>query len=208
MPDWARGRMNATIIMVSQAATALGSLVWGAAAAITGVFSTFLAAFGLAVVVMIITRLPAFRLSIDFTTNLNLEPAPFTIFSNNLTQPHESQKGPLSIITEFEVDADRREEFLDLAGRARLIYLRNGAYGWHLKENLAQPNSFQVEVIVPSWTHNLRKRERVTKDEMEILNKLYGLHLGPNPPEEWTSLHLDREVLARANPQKSHESGR
>ena len=29
MPDWARGRMNATIIMVSQAATALGSLVWG-----------------------------------------------------------------------------------------------------------------------------------------------------------------------------------
>ena len=199
MPDWARGRMNATIIMVSQAATALGSLVWGVAAATTGVVYTFLAASGLAIAVMIITRLFAFRLSIDFTTNLNLEPAPFTIFSNNLTQPHESQEGPLSITTEFQVDADRREEFLDLAGQARLIYLRNGAYGWHLKEDLAQPNSFQVEVIVPSWTQNLRKRERVTKNEMEILDKLYGLHLGPNPPEEWTSLHLDKEVLARAS---------
>ena len=197
MPDWARGRMNATIIMVSQAATALGSLVWGVAAATTGVVYTFLAASGLAIAVMIITRLFAFRLSIDFTTNLNLEPAPFTIFSNNLTQPHESQEGPLSITTEFQVDADRREEFLDLAGQARLIYLRNGAYGWHLKEDLAQPNCFQVEVIVPSWTQNLRKRERVTKNEMEILDKLYGLHLGPNPPEEWTSLHLDKEVLAR-----------
>ena len=29
MPDWARGRMNAAIIMVSQAATALGGVVWG-----------------------------------------------------------------------------------------------------------------------------------------------------------------------------------
>jgi MFS family permease len=208
MPDWARGRMNATIIMVSQAATALGSLVWGAAAATTGVFSTFLAASGIAIAVMVITRFPAFRLSIDFTTNLNLEPAPFTIFSNNLIQPHESQEGPLSITTEFQIDADRREEFFDLASEARLIYLRNGAYGWHLKEVLARPNSFQVEVIVPSWTQNLRKRERVTKNEMEILDKLYGLHRGLNPPEEWTSLDLDKEVLARANPQKSRESGR
>jgi hypothetical protein len=183
--------------MVSQAATALGSLVWGAAAATTGVVYTFLAASGLAIVVMVVTRLSAFRLSIDFTANLNLEPAPFTIFSNNLIQPHESQEGPLSITTEFQVDPNRREEFFNLASKARLIYLRNGAYGWHLKEDLAQPNSFQVEVIVPSWTQNLRKRERVTKNEMEILDKLYGLHLGPNPPEEWTSLHLDKEVLAR-----------
>jgi hypothetical protein len=47
--------------------------------------------------------------------------------------------------------------------------------------------------------NTLRKRERVTKNEMEILDKLYGLHRGLNPPEEWTSLHLDKEVLARAD---------
>ena len=36
MPDWARGRMNAAIIiMVSQAATALGGVVWGGSAAVT-----------------------------------------------------------------------------------------------------------------------------------------------------------------------------
>jgi hypothetical protein len=127
MPDWARERMNATIIMVSQAATALGSLVWGATAATAGVVVTFLAAAGLAIVAMIITRL----------------------------------------------------------------------HGWHLKEDLARPNSFQIEIIVPSWTQNLRKRERITKNEMEIIDKLHRLHLGPNPPEEWTSLRLDKEVLSR-----------
>ena len=36
MPSWSRGRMNATVIMVSQGAMALGGVVWGAAAAILG----------------------------------------------------------------------------------------------------------------------------------------------------------------------------
>ena len=198
MPDWARGRMNATIIMVSQGATALGSLVWGTAAANFGVVSPFLTAAGLALVAMIITRLPAYRLSIDFTTDLNLEPAPATIFSNNPARLPEPREGPLSITTKFQIDADRREEFFDLTGRARLIYLRNGAYGWHLKGDLAQPNSFEMEIIVPSWTQHLRKRERMTKNEVEIIQKLYSLHRAPSPPEEVTSLYMDKEVLARA----------
>jgi len=196
MPEWARGRMNATIIMVSQAATALGSLVWGLSAANIGVVSTFLTAAGLALIVTIITRLPAYRLSIDFTEDLKLEPASATIFSNSPSRLPEPEEGPLSITTTFQVDPDRREEFFDLAGRARLIYLRNGACGWHLKEDLARANAFQIEVIVPSWTQNLRKRERLTKNEMEIVAKLHSLHLGPNPPEEYTSLRLDKEVLA------------
>ena len=196
MPEWARGRMNATIIMVSQAATALGSLVWGLSAANIGVVSTFLTAAGFAIVITIITRLPGHRLSIDFTKDINLEQAPpATIFSNSPSRLPEPEEGPLSITTTFRVDPVRRAEFFDLAGRARLIYLRNGACGWHLKEDLDHPNSFEIEVIVPSWTHNLRKRERLTKNEMELVAKLNSLHLGPNPPEEYTSLRLDKEVL-------------
>jgi MFS family permease len=199
MPEWARGRMNATIIMVSQAATALGSFVWGIAASYTGVFATFLVAAGLEIAAMIITRLPAYQLSIDFTADLRLEPAQNTIFLNRLSGLPQPEDGPLSITTALQVDPDRRGEFFDLAGKARLIYLRNGAYGWHLKEDLARPNSFQIEVIVPSWTHNLRQCERVTKHEMEIIEKLYRLNLGPNPPEDRISLHLDKEVLVRAD---------
>lgn len=198
MPDWARGRMNATIIMVSQAATAIGSLAWGMSAATAGVVFTFLTAAGLAIVVMIITRWSALRLSIDFTTDLNLEPAQVTIFSNNIPRLPEPSEGPLSISTQFQVDPGRREEFLDLAGTARLIYLRNGAHHWHLKEDLARPNNFQMEIVAPSWVQHLRKRERMTKNEMEILDKLHGLHRGPDPPEECISLNLEKEVLARA----------
>jgi hypothetical protein len=37
MPGWARGRMNATVIMVSQGAMALGGIIWGTIAAMAGV---------------------------------------------------------------------------------------------------------------------------------------------------------------------------
>src|SRR5262245_11260783 len=39
IPGWARGRMNATVIMISQGAMALGGVIWGSAAAITGASS-------------------------------------------------------------------------------------------------------------------------------------------------------------------------
>jgi MFS family permease len=42
MPDWARGRMNATMVMVANAATALGGILWGLAAHHAGVVPTFL----------------------------------------------------------------------------------------------------------------------------------------------------------------------
>jgi MFS family permease len=44
MPHWARGRMNAAVIMVSQGGMALGGLVWGSASSIAGVGSTLLGA--------------------------------------------------------------------------------------------------------------------------------------------------------------------
>jgi hypothetical protein len=44
MPDWARGRMNATMTMVAQAATALGGIIWGVTAHHVGVVPTFLGA--------------------------------------------------------------------------------------------------------------------------------------------------------------------
>src|ERR1700752_3384480 len=44
MPSWARGRMNATIIMASQGAMALGGVIWGCVATRAGVSYTLLGA--------------------------------------------------------------------------------------------------------------------------------------------------------------------
>jgi predicted MFS family arabinose efflux permease len=44
MPSWARGRLNATFITISQGAMVLGGVIWGLAASIAGVSYTLLGA--------------------------------------------------------------------------------------------------------------------------------------------------------------------
>jgi len=66
MPDWARSRMNATVIMISQGATALGGLIWGSAAAVAGASFTLLGAAVLFLTSLLLVR----RFSINITRNL------------------------------------------------------------------------------------------------------------------------------------------
>jgi hypothetical protein len=54
-----------------------------------------------------------------------------------------------------------------------------------------------MEVVVPSWKQHLLQLERMTKNEKEILLKLQNLRIDPNPPEEWISLSVEKEVLNR-----------
>jgi hypothetical protein len=35
----------------------------------------------------------------------------------------------------------------------------------------------------------------MTKNEKEVIDKLRGLRSDPNPPEEWVSLSVEKEVL-------------
>ena len=66
VPSWARGRMNATVIMISQGAIVFGGAIWGLAAAMTGATC---ALFG-AAILFLVSLLLAGRLSINFTRNL------------------------------------------------------------------------------------------------------------------------------------------
>jgi predicted MFS family arabinose efflux permease len=69
MPTWARGRLNATVIMISQGAMALGGLIWGSAGAIAGTSYTFLGAAVLLLASLVLAR----RLSINFGGNFEAE---------------------------------------------------------------------------------------------------------------------------------------
>ena len=80
---------------------------------------------------------------------------------------------------------------------ARLIFLRNGAYRWHLYEDLEQPNTFRMEVVVSSWNQYLLGVERLTKNEKDVIDKLRDMHIGQNPPDTWISLSVDSEILKK-----------
>src|SRR5215831_5079529 len=61
IPAWARGRLNAMVIMISQGAMALGGVIWGSAATIAGASSTLLWAAVLFLGSLVLVR----RLSIN-----------------------------------------------------------------------------------------------------------------------------------------------
>jgi len=57
-------------------------------------------------------------------------------------------------------------------------------YRWHLYEDLNQPNKFRMEVVVPFWKQHLLQRERMTKNERKVIDKLRDMRIDLNPPEE------------------------
>jgi len=193
MPSWARGRMNATVIMVSQGAIALGGTVWGFTSQVAGVNVTL----AVAAVAMALSLLLAIPLSINFTKSLNFDPPPINCLMTPLVNKPQPGDGPVAITFEIEVDPIRRGEFLRLMREVRLIHLRNGAFGWRLDEDLNRSNIYRIEMMVPSWTGYLLQRERLTKTEQETIKKVWRLHIGEEVPEERCYLSVNRELDAR-----------
>ena len=72
MPDWARGRMNAVHMMVSQGGVALGAILWGGSTTSFGLGNTLV---GGAILLSASLAL-AIPLSINFAHTLKLDPAP------------------------------------------------------------------------------------------------------------------------------------
>jgi MFS family permease len=193
MPSWARGRMNAAVIMVSQGAIALGGIVWGFSGQAAGVEVTLL----VAAVAMALSILLAIPLSINFTTSLSFDPPPISCVMMPLVNHPQPREGPVTIRFEIEVDRLRRREFLRLMREVRLIHRRNGAYAWRLDEDLTRSNIYRLEMMVPSWSAYLLQRERLTKAEQETINKVWRLHVGEDVPQERYYLCVNRELDVR-----------
>jgi MFS family permease len=193
MPNWARGRMNATHMMVSQGGIALGGLIWGGLAATAGVQFALLAA-----ALLLLFSLPlAFPLSIDFTRQLDLEPAPLSTHYHRMFRPPELSEGPVVVTMEFEIASTDRWKFFRLMREMRLTYLRNGAFRWQLDEDLEKPNYFRMEMLVASWSEHLQQHERMTKNELSTWQRVWRLHRGKGEPVVKHYLSRNRELLMR-----------
>jgi len=194
IPGWARGRMSAIVIMVSQGAIALGAVAWGFCAQAAGVsVALVVAAIALSFSLFLVTQL-----SIDCTTTLSFDPPPISCVMSPLVYNPQPGDGPVVITFELEVEQPRSREFLRLMRELRLIHLRNGAFGWRLDEDLTRCNTYRVELMVPSWIGYQLQRQRLTKAEQETIKKLWCLHVGEHIPLERYHLCVNRELMAQA----------
>lgn len=184
--------MNATVIMVSQGAIALGGIFWGFSSQVAGINVTLV----VAAAAMALSLLLAIPLSINFTTSLSFDPPPISCVMMPLVNIPQPRDGPVAITFEIEVDRMRGREFLRLMREVRLIHRRNGAYRWRLDKDLTRSNVYRIEMMVPSWSGYLLQRERLTKAEQETLKKVWRLHVGEDVPQERYYLCANRELDA------------
>jgi MFS family permease len=177
IPDWIRGRMNATHMMVSQGGMAIAGLLWGALAARFNVDWALLSASLLGVGGALTAR----RWSIDFSAETNPEPAPLTINYHSPYMP-EADDGPITGTIEIDVAPQNQIRFFRIMRQIRLIYLRNGAFSARLDQDIENPNRFRLQAMWSSWAGLQRTDQRFTRDENALWSELWSLHSGQESP--------------------------
>jgi MFS family permease len=192
MPVWARGRMNATIIMFSQGAMALGGVIYGTTAQTWGVTIVLVAVAAVILTLLVTFQMFSVPLSIDFTKGLDTEPGPIAPLSPNFIYVPRPSDGPVLIAIDVQLDESQGLELEKFVNELRLIYLRNGAYSWQVFADPTRKNHFHVQIMMPSWSQYLLLCERITKAEKQLIDQAQSLHVGGKPPETQMYIRVNK----------------
>ncbi len=189
IPDWIRGRMNATHMMVSQAGISLAGIMWGTLATTLGLNWALFSASALGIA----GALTAKRWSIDFSTETNLEPSAWALQPPPLYVP-EANDGPITTAMEIELAPENHVRFFRLMKKIRMVFLRNGAFSARLEQDMDNPNRFRLQARYSSWAAVERLTRRITRDENALWSELWTLHVGADSPTSKRHLGIQHWV--------------
>jgi hypothetical protein len=66
--------------------------------------------------------------------------------------------------------------------QTRRARLSQGAIGWELLHDIAQPERYVEQIVDESWTDHLRRFNRATASDMALRERRLAFHLGESPP--------------------------
>jgi MFS family permease len=170
LPEWVRGRGLAIYVTVFFGSMTLGSVLWGQLARMTGLPGAHFVAAGLALLAIPLTR----RWKLQTAAGIDLAPSmhwPAPIASREI----EHDQGPVLVTVEYRIVPKNRAAFLAAIDRLAAERRRDGAYGWGVFEDAAQPGRFLETFLVESWLEHLRQHTRVTKADRLLEERLRSL---------------------------------
>ena len=91
------------------------------------------------------------------------------------------RSGPLVVEIEYRVAQDNARAFHNVMQEVQLSRQRNGAYGWSIARDIADPELWTERYHCPTWLDYLRQRNRATLAERELHQQAIAFHLGPEP---------------------------
>ena len=175
-PRWVAGRALATFQAAISGGVAIGSWMWGRIANVAGVEDSLLISAMLLLLTPVIglwLRMPAVAGRNDEAIDVLADPE----VKLSLT----ARSGPIVVEIEYRVPQDKAREFHTLMHQVQLTRQRNGAYGWSIARDIADPELWTERYHCPTWLDYLRQRSRATQSERLLHQRAIAYHSGIEP---------------------------
>jgi MFS family permease len=92
-----------------------------------------------------------------------------------------ARSGPLVVEIEYRVAQENARGFHNVMQDVQLSRQRNGAYGWSIARDIADPELWTERYHCPTWLDYLRQRNRSTQIERALHQQAIAFHLGADP---------------------------
>jgi MFS family permease len=174
-PRWVAGRSLAAFQAAISGGIALGSWGWGRLTDAAGVETALLVSAALMFVSPVLglfLRMPRVG-----ARNEDAE----VLADPEVRLSLSGRSGPLVVEIEYRVDQDNARAFHSVMQDVQLSRQRNGAYGWSIARDIADPELWTERYHCPTWFDYLRQRNRSTQSERALHQRAMDFHLGPDP---------------------------
>ena len=175
-PRWVAGRSLAAFQASIAGGIAIGSWGWGHLTDYAGVEAALLVSAGL----MLLSPLLGIWLRMPPVGARN-EAASEVLADPEVRLPLTGRSGPLVVEIEYRVSQDNARLFHNVMQEVQLSRQRNGAYGWSIARDIADPELWTERYHCPTWLDYLRQRNRATQSERALHQRAIEFHLGPDP---------------------------
>jgi MFS family permease len=175
-PRWVAGRSLAAFQASIAGGIAIGSWGWGHLTDYAGVETALLVSAGLMLVSPVLgiwLRMPPVGARNEAASEVLADPE----VRLSLT----GRSGPLVVEIEYRVAQDNARLFHNVMQEVQLSRQRNGAYGWSIARDIADPELWTERYHCPTWLDYLRQRNRATQSERALHQRAIDFHLGPDP---------------------------
>ncbi|WP_166300425.1 MFS transporter [Bradyrhizobium sp. 2S1] len=175
-PRWVAGRSLAAFQAAIAGGIAIGSWGWGRITDAGGVEMALLISAGL----MLLSPLVGIWLRMPPIGARN-EDATDTLADPEVRLQLTGRSGPLVVEIEYRVAQENARAFHNVMQDVQLSRQRNGAYGWSIARDIADPELWTERYHCPTWLDFLRQRNRATQIERELHQKAADFHIGAEP---------------------------
>jgi MFS family permease len=175
-PRWVSGRALAGFRSSNSAGLAIGSWAWGYAADHIGIDTALLLSAG----AMCLSPLVGFWLRMPEVDGANQDAAE-AVADPEVRMLLSPRSGPIVVEIEYRIAPKDARTFYGRMQQVQLNRQRNGAYGWSIARDIADPELWTERYHCPTWHDYLRQRSRPTMPERALQRSASELHIGPGP---------------------------